>query len=170
MGNVSVHRLPSTAPTPPRSLITQSPASHTNPQSVALEANRGLPEFISPLPPTISQVDLDHIRVKGALDIPPTDFLNSLLNAFVQHIHPYAPVVDLSSIVGVLEGDRGCIGILLFQSIAFVAVSYVDMGYIQRAGFTSRRACRKAFYEKARVSTLNQDISDLGYLWTDKSD
>lgn len=151
---VPVHRSPAAHPTPPQSLTTaQKPSLPSCAHSATLDANNGLPDFICPLPPTLSQVDLEYLRLKGALEVPSTDFLKALLNAFVQFVHPFAPVVDLSTIVRVLEGHRGCIGILLIQSMAFIAVSYVDMRHIQRAGFTSRRACRKVFYEKARVRT-----------------
>lgn len=88
-------------------------------------------------------------------------FLKALLTAFVQFVHPYAPVLDVSTICRVLRGESGCISILTLQSMAFVAVPYVDMDYIHSVGFTSRRACRKAFYEKARVRTATPGISSL---------
>lgn len=143
------HPLP-TAPTHPPSLVSQFRSS--SPPSGSIDPSKPLPGFISELPSTLSPIELDYLRRRGAFDIPSTGFLKALLNAFVLFIHPYAPVIDLVTINRIFEGDRGCIGILPLQCIMFAALPYVDISYIQSIGFTSRRACRKAFYDRARVS------------------
>jgi hypothetical protein len=86
------------------------------------------------------------------LDVPVPNFLKALLAAYVQFVHPMMPTLDLSCCRRILAGDTASISILPLQAIAFASVPFVDLSDIRKAGFTSRRACRKAFYDKTRVS------------------
>lgn len=113
---------------------------------------KSLPGFIRPLSHSLTREDIDYLRLKGALDIPSAGFLNALLDSYIQYVYPYMPTTDLSIIRGIVTGESARISILLLQAINFAAIAFVDMNEIQRAGFNSRRSCRKAFYDKTRVS------------------
>jgi hypothetical protein len=112
-----------------------------------------LPGFVKPLSHIIAQQDINYLRLKGALDIPSTGFLNALFSAYIQYVYPYMPSTDMAIIRRTMTGETASISILLLQSIAFAGVPFVHMDEIRRAGFDSRRSCRKAFYDKAKVST-----------------
>lgn len=139
-----------TAELTPRSQSTAAPASlsaeivRTNPEC--------LPDFIRPLSLDLTEDDINYLRVKGALDVPSLDFIKALLTAFVQFVHPMSPVLDLSCCSQILNGESACIGLLQMHAIAFASIPFVGMSEIQKAGFTNRRDCRKAFYSSARVS------------------
>lgn len=68
------------------------------------------------------------------------------------------PILDLSCCVGILAGDTPSISILPLQAIAFASVPFIDLSHIQKAGFSSRRACRKVFYDKTRVIPTSKAI------------
>jgi len=78
--------------------------------------------------------------------------LKALLSSYIQYVYPYLPTTDLTIIIGILGGENAKISVLLLQAINFAAVAFVDMIEIRLAGFNTRRSCRKAFYDKAKVS------------------
>ncbi|OQU96571.1 Fungal specific transcription factor domain-containing protein [Cladophialophora immunda] len=133
----------------PQSLTDRSQASATAPSPRV--NHDGLPDFVKPLPQSLTPDDISYLRLKGALDLPPTSFLQALIEAHIQFVHPYMPTIDLSTIRGVLSGDNASIGILPLQAMIFASVPFVDIAEIQRAGFSSRRSCRKTFYERTRL-------------------
>lgn len=133
----------------PRSLSTAAPSSrHVD---IFGSHHVQLPDFIRPLSPSLTEDDINYLRVKGALDVPSLEFIKSLLIAYVRFVYPTSPVLDLAGCCGVLEGKYACVSILHVQAIAFASAPFVDLSDIQKAGFNSRRACRKAFYNKTRV-------------------
>lgn len=133
---------PMSLPSPPQ----------TSPSTSAGVNHNSLPNVFTPLSHSIGPEDVDYLRLKGTLDIPSTSFLTALFGAYVQFVYPFMPTVDLSSIQRTLAGEDASISVLLFQAILFAAVPFVDLNEILRAGFDSRRHCRKAFYNKAKVS------------------
>ncbi|KIX09566.1 uncharacterized protein Z518_00646 [Rhinocladiella mackenziei CBS 650.93] len=144
----AVHHVTTADPTPP-SLISPS---QTSPSADSFRTNHeSLPDFIKPLSQSLTPEDVDYLRLKGALDIPSASFLNALLDSYIQYVYPYMPTTDLSSICGIVTGKSVSISILLLQAITFAAVAFVDADEIHRAGFNSRRSCRKAFYDKTRL-------------------
>ncbi|KEF55048.1 uncharacterized protein A1O9_08701 [Exophiala aquamarina CBS 119918] len=111
----------------------------------------GLPTFVKPLSPDLTPDDIDYLRMKGALDVPSPKFMKAILTAYAHFVHPMMPTIDLSCCVGVLAGKSASIGILTLQAIAFTAIPFVDLSDIRKVGFDTRRACRKAFYNKTRL-------------------
>lgn len=98
--------------------------------------------------------DVAHLYKKGALSIPQTDFRNELLRAYIEFVHPYMPLIELHEFLASIDsttGDKPKISLLLFQAVMFVGVAFVDMDYLTKAGFATRKAARKAFYLKARA-------------------
>ncbi len=61
-------------------------------------------------------------------------------------LHEFLHIVDRN------DGEDGKISLLLFQAVMFTGTAFIDKSYLEAAGFTSRRAAIKAFYQKARVS------------------
>lgn len=125
----------------------------TSPSAESIETNPGsLPEFIKPLPSTLSTDDLHYLRLKGALDIPSDVFRQALVRSYIRYVHPFMSLVDTSSFFGYDHPQRPKIGILFFQAAMFAAVTFVDVKEIKKAGFASRRVARKIFYQRTKVS------------------
>lgn len=151
----AIHRVMTANLSPPSLTFT----SQTSPSADSFGANReNLPNFIRPFSHSLTQEDIDYLRLKGALDIPSASFLNALLNSYVRYVYPYMPTTDLSSLRRIVTGESASISILLLQAINFSAVAFVDINEIHKAGFNSRRSCRKAFYNKTRVSVTPKVI------------
>jgi hypothetical protein len=109
--------------------------------------------------------DIGHLWKKGALSIPETGFRNALLRAYIEFVHPYMPLIELHEFLNIIDkgtGENGKISLLLYQAVMFTGVAFVDMSYLTAAGFPSRKAARKAFYLKARVSETSEAVLKQG--------
>ena len=113
-----------------------------------------LPQYLRALPPRLLSEDIEYLQKKGALTIPDVDLRNELLRSYILYVHPFMPLLDLDDFFRAVQrsqGNEDPISLLLFQAVMFAAVAYVDINYLQRAGFESRRSARKFFFQKARV-------------------
>ncbi|KAH8821402.1 fungal-specific transcription factor domain-containing protein [Xylogone sp. PMI_703] len=113
-----------------------------------------LPPFLKPLPQRMSLVDIDYLFAKGSLSLPETEIRNALLRSYIEYVHPYMPLLELHEFLHIINegtGESGKISLLLFQAVMFAGTAFVDMEYLKQAGFTNRKAARKAFFQKARV-------------------
>ncbi|KAI9646566.1 hypothetical protein NHQ30_004561 [Ciborinia camelliae] len=112
-----------------------------------------LPAYINPLPSKMTSVDIDYLWAKSALLIPEPPVRNALLRAFIEYVYPYMPILELHKILQIIndEGGYGSMSLLLFQSIMFSGTAFVDMDTLRRAGHRTRKAARKAFFQRARV-------------------
>lgn len=67
------------------------------------------------------------------------------------------PLVEIHELLQIIDdgtGEPEKISLLLFQAIMFVGTAFVDMDFLRAAGYTNRKAARKAFFQKARVRTV----------------
>jgi hypothetical protein len=122
----------------------------------AADAAFQLPSFLRPLPEKIAPEDVAYLGAKGALSVPSLSVQSALLRAFVEYVYPYLPVLDLHeflSIVDAYDGSRGQTSLFLYQAVMFSATSFVSSEILEEAGYATRKAFRRAFYSKARVST-----------------
>ncbi|TQV91060.1 C6 transcription factor (Ctf1B) [Cordyceps javanica] len=113
-----------------------------------------LPPFLRPLPSKITPEDVSYLQMKGALTLPAIPLQNALLQAYVEYIHPFMPLMDLHpflSIVNNRNGFNGQMSLLLYHAVLFAATASVDMRRLREAGYTSRKAARKAFFQKTRL-------------------
>lgn len=113
-----------------------------------------LPPFLKPLPQRLSPVDIDFLFAKGSLSLPETSVRNALLRSYIEYVHPYMPLLELHDFLHIINegtGASGKISLLLFQAVMFAGTAFVDMEHLRAAGFTNRKAARKAFFQKARV-------------------
>ncbi|OAA75780.1 cutinase transcription factor 1 beta [Akanthomyces lecanii RCEF 1005] len=120
----------------------------------APQATPQLPPFLRPLPSKITPEDVSYLQMKGALTLPAIPLQNALLQAYVEYIHPFMPLMDLHpflSIVNSRNGFNGQMSLLLYHAVLFAATASVDMRLLREAGYTSRKAARKAFFQKTRL-------------------
>lgn len=119
------------------------------------DAASQLPAFVRPLPAKIAPEDVQYLVIKGALTLPDIPLQNALLQCYIEYVYPYMPLIDLHNFLSVVDrrdGVNGQTSLLLYQSIMFSAVAFVDMKHLREAGYSSRKAARKAFFQKTRVS------------------
>jgi hypothetical protein len=113
-----------------------------------------LPAFIRPLPSKIAAEDVSYLQLKGALTLPPLALQNALLRAYVEFVHPYMPLMELHDFLAAInsrDGLYGQVSLLLYQAVMFASTAFVDVKYLKDAGYPSRKAARKAFFQKTRL-------------------
>ena len=113
-----------------------------------------LPAFVRPLPRKIDDDDVKYLGAKGALAIPNISLQNALLQAYVEYVHPYMPLMDAHEFLNIVhrhDGLNGQTSLLLYQAVMFSATAFVDMRLLRQAGYPTRKAARKAFFQKTRV-------------------
>lgn len=114
-----------------------------------------LPAFIRPLPSKIAADDVNYLQLKGALTLPHQPLQNALLRAFVEYVHPYMPLLELHDFLAAInsrDGLYGQVSLFLYQAVMFASTAFVDVRCLKEAGYPSRKAARKAFFQKTRVS------------------
>jgi hypothetical protein len=126
-----------------------------------------LPSYIQPLPEHISTDDIHFLWKKGALIVPKTALRNRLIQCYVEYVYPYMPTIELHSFLRIVSGRNGGtekVSLLLFHAIMFAGTAFVDMAFLETAGYTTRMEARKAFYNRTKVSiTANSDNTYIDY-------
>ena len=124
---------------------------------------RILPVFLIPLPARITAEEAEFLHVRGALTLPGLALQNALLESYVEYVHPFMPLMELHDFLTIVdspEGWHGQVSLLLYQAVMFAATAFVDIVELKKEGYFDRKAARKAFFRKVRVSgdhTLPQD-------------
>lgn len=121
-----------------------------------LEAWRALvPPFVKPpTPGRISREGLRYLQHMGALDIPDRALEKHLLLAYIEHVHPDFPIVELHAFlhqVSDRNGKRGQVSLLLYQCVMFAASAFVAPEHLAAAGFSNRRALRRVVFQAAKL-------------------
>lgn len=114
------------------------------------------PRYLKPLPSRISQEDIDFLKERGALTIPDKELRNELLRNYVQWSYSFMPTIDLHEFLRcIVENDpNGNISLLLFQAVMFAGTAFIDLEYLQAAGYQTRQSARKEFFSRVRVSLV----------------
>jgi hypothetical protein len=113
-----------------------------------------LPAYIKPLPARIAPDDVEYLSKKGALTVPEVSLRNELLRSYLEYVHPYMPLLELHDFLNIVErgnGTTGKLSLLLFQAVMFAGTAFVDMKHLENAGYMTRKAARKVFFQKTRV-------------------
>ena len=118
----------------------------------------GLPAWIQPFPDHLLPTDIDYIRSKDALSIPSRKVRNEILRCYVEYMHPYMPLLDVTELLQLtrLTDDAPTMrkySLFLFQCVMFSAVVFLDEAVVKEAGYDSLKTMRKVFYQKTRVRT-----------------
>ncbi|RMZ82000.1 hypothetical protein DV737_g2311, partial [Chaetothyriales sp. CBS 132003] len=85
--------------------------------------------------------------------MPNTGLRNELLRCYAQYVHPYLPLLNLQDFIIPIERNDGHnpISLLLFQAVMFAGTSFIDMGYLIAEGFDTRKAARRAFFQRVKL-------------------
>jgi hypothetical protein len=114
-----------------------------------------LPLFVKPLPSKIEPEDVKYLHAKGALSLPSLELQNALLKAYVEYVHPYMPLLELHDFLNKVnntDGLAGQVSLFVYQAVLFAGTAFVETKYLREAGYPSRRAARKTFFQRTRVS------------------
>lgn len=138
-----------------RGIPVQNPAVLTSPffPPFKLQNEVVLPKYTPPIPNRILAEDLDYMQRKGAFLIPEAALRNELLRCYVQYVYPYLPLLELEDFLSAIQKNDGksTVSLLLFQAVMFAATAYIDMRYLTAQGYDSRKAARKAFYQRVKL-------------------
>ncbi|KAL1861882.1 hypothetical protein Plec18167_001333 [Paecilomyces lecythidis] len=112
-----------------------------------------LPDYIRGLPQRLMSEDIDYLAAKGALTIPELGLRNELLKSYIHYVHAYMPLLDLEEFLHIIARNDGIhrMSLLLFQAVMFAGTAFIDLKHLQAAGFQSRKAARKVFFQRARL-------------------
>lgn len=114
-----------------------------------------VPDFANPLPSSMDSVTIDSLHVNGVLSLPSACLQSALLQAFVECVQPTMPILEWQEFLNAIYGrgnGHGSVSLLLFHAVMFSATTFVDLGHLHAAGYTSRREAHEAFFQKAKVS------------------
>jgi hypothetical protein len=97
--------------------------------------------------------DVTFLRTKGVFNVPERKLRNVLLRSYVDYVHPFLPVLDLEEYLQAIQtrGRSGKISLLLYHSVMFAAVPFVDNSVLHTTGLT-RKDLQQAYFDRARVS------------------
>ncbi len=118
------------------------------------DASSHIPAFIRPLPAKIAAEDIAYLHTKGALTLPSIPLQNALLRCYIEYVHPYMPLLDLKELLTIINARDGLYGrtsLFLYHSVMFSATAFIESKYLKDAGYSTRKAARKAFFYKARL-------------------
>ncbi|KAL8418278.1 hypothetical protein RB594_001766 [Gaeumannomyces avenae] len=113
-----------------------------------------LPAFVKPLPGKLTSDDVKYLHAKGALSLPELGLQNALLQAYVEFVHPYMPLIELHDFLNAIhsrDGLCGQISLFLYHAVMFAATAFVDIRHLQEAGYPTRKAARKFYFAKTRL-------------------
>lgn len=120
-----------------------------------------MPPFVKPPSPgKVTRDGLRYMRLMGALELPPTVLEKQLVLAYIEHVHPDFPVLELHDFLRRISdrsGRHGQVSLLLYQSAMFAASAFIKPEYLAAAGFANRRALRRAIFQAAKL------LHDLDY-------
>jgi hypothetical protein len=111
-----------------------------------------LPAYIADLP-YLPFEDVQYLAAKDVFEFPDVTLRNELLKTFVHNVYPYIPLLDLRPFLGAIACNDGSkpVSLLLFHAVMFSSTAFIEPEHLHRAGYTSRKAARQEFYQKARV-------------------
>ncbi|KAL2012772.1 hypothetical protein VTN00DRAFT_297 [Thermoascus crustaceus] len=145
---------PAVPTTVPLDNVTSSIQQLLDPSFAASRAPRGfLPDYIRGLPQRLQPEDIDYLAAKGALTIPDLGLRNELLKSYIHYVHTYMPLLDLEEFLQTIARNDGIhrMSLLLFQAVMFAGTAFIDLKHLRAAGYQTRKAARKVFFQRARL-------------------
>ncbi|KIX08513.1 uncharacterized protein Z518_03169 [Rhinocladiella mackenziei CBS 650.93] len=116
-------------------------------------AYSALPCFIKPLPSHLTCEDTDYLSYKRVFEIPEARYRNEILRSYFQFVYPLLPLLDVGGFLGpMLQNDpQDQVSLLLFQAVMCSGAAHVDIQILHALGYGTRKAARRAFFERARL-------------------
>ncbi|WQF80787.1 hypothetical protein CDEST_05801 [Colletotrichum destructivum] len=136
--------------------------------------------FMVPMPSikALSPEDVNYLRAKGAFTLPPVRVRDAMIRCYFHYVHPFAPILDAGEFI--TEYERGRKSLLLLWSMFIAAASFVDDSLLTADFFPSKRALKRAMYQRAKALydadyekdkvTLIQSVFLMGHWYTSTDD
>ncbi|KKP07879.1 hypothetical protein THAR02_00087 [Trichoderma harzianum] len=103
----------------------------------------------------LSSADRSYLDAKGVFTLPKTKSCESLLRAYLHHVHPIMPVVEVDHILEYQRNGRlHEYNILLLWSIFSAAVNFVSPEVYQQEGYKSRKEMKASMYSRAKLGAV----------------
>lgn len=106
-------------------------------------------------PTHLSSEDLQCLKLKDCLSIPPKDCLEVLIAAFVEKVYPIYPVVILEDFLDKYRSKS--LPLILMHAACCAGSSFCSLAQLTPLGYTSRQEVRDTFYHRAKL------LFDFGY-------
>ncbi|KAJ5871102.1 uncharacterized protein N7529_003455 [Penicillium soppii] len=99
----------------------------------------------------LSDADQGYLQAKGVLTLPGKKSCESLLRAYLHHVHPLMPIIEVDTILEFQQNGRlHEYNLLLLWSIFFVAVNFVSRTVYEQEGYKSRKEMKASLYSRAK--------------------
>ncbi|KAL3460085.1 fungal-specific transcription factor domain-containing protein [Aspergillus heterothallicus] len=117
--------------------------------------------FLKPIPRRLNDEDVRYLQIKGAMSVPERSSLRVFIRAYVDHVHPYMPILDLQALLSSICENRAesRVSVFLMQAILFASVSFVPEGFLTTAGYKDRESARKTLFQRAKL-LYDLDVED----------
>ncbi|PLN80281.1 fungal-specific transcription factor domain-domain-containing protein [Aspergillus taichungensis] len=177
--------------TSPQSMLqTACSPVYGDPQGIALVAEVCEPErqgksghFIvaSLSSGSIDPDTLEYLKRKGCFDLPAFEIQQELVKTYFHYVHPFFPVVQISSFLQAFESqEQKGASLHLLWSVFLAAANFADTTTVQSAGFESRKTMKRSMflrakalydaeYERSKI-TLIQAVLLMGFWYADTED
>jgi hypothetical protein len=119
-----------------------------------------MPPLFFALPQTLSEDDIEYLKKKDALSLPPRQLQEKLFESYTRSVYPHFPFLDLRSFVSVLNHQSPPHGtsLLLFQAVMLAGCDLVSLRHLRSAGFQTRAEAQEQLYHRVRVWLFHSDI------------
>ncbi|KAF4414861.1 fungal specific transcription factor [Fusarium acutatum] len=123
----------------------------------------------------------EYLEKRGCFDLPALDIQQSLVQAYFHYVHPFLPVIHVSSFLKAFEspGQDG-VSLHVLWSVFLAAANFADTMTVQSAGYESRKDMKRAMflrakalydanYERSKI-VLIQAVLLMGFWYSDTED
>ncbi|CAJ0544229.1 Ff.00g035120.m01.CDS01 [Fusarium sp. VM40] len=123
----------------------------------------------------------DYLRKRGCFDLPALEIQQSLVEGYFHYVHPFLPVIHVSSFLKTFEssGQNG-VCLHLLWSVFLAAANFADAATVQSAGYESRKDMKRAMflrakalydanYERSKIALI-QAVLLMGFWYSDTED
>lgn len=100
-------------------------------------------------PPHVPTQELEYLQGKGAFEYPEKAQWDEFMKIFLDRVFPAYPIFNLNELVHQYRNDA--LPPILIHAICFLSATFCPIIILHRAGWTSRREARFAYYQKAKA-------------------
>ncbi|KAJ5214910.1 hypothetical protein N7468_010589 [Penicillium chermesinum] len=122
--------------------------------------------------------ELEYISQQGGFSWLPRNVSDALVRCYFAHVHFFLPVLEPSKFLDAYTTkENQDMNLLLLWSVFLAATNFVEADVLQQAGFSSRKAMKRAMYKRAKcfydidhssdTLTLIQSVLLLSYWYSD---
>ncbi|OAR00874.1 hypothetical protein LLEC1_02740 [Akanthomyces lecanii] len=119
----------------------------------SFDARYKLPGYVRTTPSSMAQDDIDHLARKNVFTLPSESLRNSCVTSYIHWVHFFLPLLDLREFLSILahpDGSCGQVSLLLLYAVMLGGATFTPQSEITKAGYTSRFAARRDFFQRCK--------------------